>query len=119
MTFGVSFIFFRKGKRRFSRDDQSAFLYITLICCGIGLFFAILFHIGIKEAKPKNESRGGAEDGDSSHQPPTEVDELEDSSSSSTSSFRWHSWLRIPEFYHVTLLYVCSRLAITLSSAFL
>ena len=61
----------------------------------------------------------GAENGESNQQPPTEVDELEDSSSSASSTFRWHSWLRIPEFYHVTLLYVCSRLAITLSSTFI
>ena len=55
LTYFVSFLLIGFANSDFGADDRPMFRNLSLICCGIGLFFAIVFHVVIKEHNQEEE----------------------------------------------------------------
>ncbi|KAM7378752.1 hypothetical protein PAMP_004351 [Pampus punctatissimus] len=115
-------------------EDISIFRNLSLIVLGIGTLFSLFFHLGTSEKRPgAGEETGGEETGGeegSSRRKRLEEEEEEEgeqrpllprleTSSSSSLFLQWKCWLKQPSFYQVALLYMCTRLIVNLSQAYI
>lgn len=92
------------------RQDIPMFRTLALVVVGIGFVTTFLFHIGTRE-KLRNEAEQTADE----HTP------VLDSSRKSHSQplLSWKHWLKEFSFYHLALLYMCTRLIINLSQVYI
>ncbi|XP_051963933.1 major facilitator superfamily domain-containing protein 12 [Xyrauchen texanus] len=88
--------------------DVPTFRYLALIVLGIGMVFSIIFHLGTKESVQPQESEAGE------YQPL-----ISRSSRNSGLVLQWKHWLKEPAFYQVAVLYMCTRLIVNLSQAYI
>ncbi|GIY07807.1 hypothetical protein CDAR_544612 [Caerostris darwini] len=90
-------------------DYANKFMEITLIIVGVGTFFSIIFHIGVKEvvSKPLSSTDSSIES-ESSTSFPLFSDNLS-----------WKGWLKESHFYQVGILYMCTRLFQNMSLVFM
>jgi len=80
--------------------DASAFMYVVFIVVGTGVFFSIVFHVGVKE-HPRDCSAEFA------------------TKSSKRSAANWTAWFREPLFYQIGMLYMCVRLIINVTQCYI
>ncbi|KAF2359689.1 Major facilitator superfamily domain [Trinorchestia longiramus] len=78
-------------------DDLNDFRTIALICVGIGLFFSVIFHLGVKEPTFKCPKAGGQQG----------------------SHMKKMDWFKQYPFYLVALLYMATRLYVNLYQVYI
>ncbi|KAL2090013.1 hypothetical protein ACEWY4_014701 [Coilia grayii] len=98
--------------------DIPVFRNLILIMVGVGTVFSLIFHLGTREkAQQTQEVSAREEDGlVSSYQslmPPSPE------SSTPPLLLRWKHWFKEPSFYQVALLYMCTRLIVNMSQAYI
>ncbi|XP_040178508.1 major facilitator superfamily domain-containing protein 12 [Rana temporaria] len=93
------------------RKDAPAFRSLAFIMVAIGVLFAVLFHIGTKEKK-SYEHLVETEDEDTTQEHATLPRSPE-------TVLLWNHWFREPSFYQVAILYMCTRLIVNLSQAYI
>ncbi|XP_063717851.1 major facilitator superfamily domain-containing protein 12-like [Symsagittifera roscoffensis] len=72
-------------------QDLDAFKYLGMIVVGTGVFFMVVFHVGLKEPRRP------------------EHDSLE-ASQNRNNSFTWKCWFKEPQFYIIGFVYMQTRL---------
>lgn len=80
--------------------DATAFTYVVFIVVGTGVFFTVVFHLGVKE--PSRDCR---------------VEFA--TQSSKRSAANWRAWFREPLFYKVGVLYMCVRVIINVTQCYI
>ncbi|XP_071042543.1 major facilitator superfamily domain-containing protein 12-like isoform X1 [Parasteatoda tepidariorum] len=78
------------------------FLVIVLIVVGVGSFFSIMFHIGVKEV-PSQSAHSSEKDDDS-------IERQKEEEFRKNIHLSWRGWIREKHFYQVSLLYMLTRL---------
>ncbi|KAM7401369.1 hypothetical protein PAMA_005521 [Pampus argenteus] len=109
------------------REDISIFRNLSLIVLGIGAVFSLVFHLGTSEKRPGAEEETGGEEGSSGRKRLEEEEEEGErrpllprhKTPSSSLSLQWKCWLKQPSFYQVAVLYMCTRLIVNLSQAYI
>ncbi|XP_060702132.1 major facilitator superfamily domain-containing protein 12a isoform X1 [Hemiscyllium ocellatum] len=92
------------------KQDIPLFRTLALIVIGIGFVSSVVFHIGTREKVKSEEELVVAEqtplinDSNKSHSQPL---------------LQWKHWLKEASFYHVAILYMCTRLIINLSQTYI
>ncbi|KFM58306.1 Major facilitator superfamily domain-containing protein 12, partial [Stegodyphus mimosarum] len=92
-------------------------MIIVLIIVGVGSFFSIIFHLGVKEhtSTPISSEENSIEKPiDKSRQPA-----FNPSFGESSNTLIWKEWLLEVQFYQVGLLYMCTRLFQNMSLVFM
>ncbi|KAM9848868.1 major facilitator superfamily domain-containing protein 12 [Aulostomus maculatus] len=86
--------------------DIPLFRMLAFIMLGIGTLFSLIFHIGTKEKKSGTVRENRLLTSSPLQEPlPGPV-------------FEWKNWLKEPSFYQVAFLYMCTRLTVNLSQAY-
>lgn len=80
--------------------DASAFMYVVFIVVGTGVFFSIVFHVGVKEHLRDCSAEFATK-------------------SSKRSAGNWTAWFREPLFYQIGMLYMCVRLIINVTQCYI
>ncbi|XP_041059690.1 major facilitator superfamily domain-containing protein 12a isoform X1 [Carcharodon carcharias] len=92
------------------RQDVPLFRTLALIVIGIGFVSSLMFHIGTQE-NLRNEEE---------HVVTEQTPIINNSKKgSSRSLLQWKHWLKEVSFYHVAFMYMCTRLIINLSQAYI
>ena len=113
----ITWIVFHFGGKDSADSDlitpSDAFIFrdIVFIVMAIGLFFSIVFHLGVVE-KPRNRSASNSEIYTSNG------DELDFCLPSVDTHLKWRHWLRESQFYKVALLYMGTRLCVNLTQVY-
>ncbi|CAG0909406.1 unnamed protein product, partial [Cyprideis torosa] len=94
--------------------DISHFRNIMVCIVCIGSFFSLLFHVGVKEPPIP----AGQRQYDQTNSSVSETTPL-NTSRTRRQMMRKRDWFRMPQFYLVGLLYMCSRLYINISMVYL
>ncbi|KAK5610848.1 Major facilitator superfamily domain-containing protein 12 [Crenichthys baileyi] len=96
--------------------DVNIFRNLSLIVLGIGMLFAIFFHLGTTEnhnrREHKESGREEEEEAEGERRPLL-------SSTVSSPLLQWKCWLQQPSFYQVALLYMSTRLIVNLSQTYI
>lgn len=104
--------------------DSNHFRYLGFIVTGIGLFFSIIFHLGVREPKRdhqvqgsenRNSSYGAA--GQDTESSITET--IERSTIYRSRRRKVADWFLDVRFYQVALVYMCTRLFVNISQVYL
>ncbi|XP_045121606.1 major facilitator superfamily domain-containing protein 12-like [Portunus trituberculatus] len=90
-------------------EDAASFRNIALICCGIGVVFSLIFHIGVKEP-PFIPHKKRCE------LPPSSDGEKRDPS---PAKMRKIDWFKELPFYQIAVLYMATRLYVNLYQAYI
>ncbi|RMX47404.1 hypothetical protein pdam_00019331 [Pocillopora damicornis] len=80
--------------------DATAFTYVVFIVVGTGVFFTVVFHLGVKE-------------------PSRDCSVEFATQSSKRSAANWRAWFREPLFYKVGVLYMCVRVIINVTQCYI
>ncbi|KAK8385680.1 hypothetical protein O3P69_016453 [Scylla paramamosain] len=90
-------------------EDATSFRNIALICCGIGVVFSLIFHIGVKEP-PFIPHKKRCE------LPPSCGGEKKEAS---PAKMRKIDWFKELPFYQIAVLYMATRLYVNLYQAYI
>ncbi|XP_063058140.1 major facilitator superfamily domain containing 12b, partial [Engraulis encrasicolus] len=105
--------------------DIPIFRNLILISVGVGSVFSLVFHLGTREKSPEQRTQevSGAsreEDGllgTSSYQ--SLVTPAPAESPTPRLLLRWKDWFKEPSFYQIAMLYMCTRLIVNMSQAYI
>ena len=113
----ITWIVFHIGGKDNADNDQitpsDAFIFrdIVFIVMAIGLFFSVVFHLGVKE-RPQS----GATTSSSST---SNEDSIDFCLPSAETHLKWRNWLKESQFYKVALLYMGTRLCVNLTQVYI
>ncbi|XP_074655672.1 major facilitator superfamily domain-containing protein 12-like [Tubulanus polymorphus] len=101
-----------KMKQVLGRADAPTFGHLALIVIGIGLVFSAIFHFGTNESRQSSDS----------YIQQQSVESIESHSferSGEKLTMKWTCWLKLKQFYLVSVLYMCTRLVVNISQIYL
>lgn len=97
---------------RLDEADSGKFRLLVFIVVGVGLFFCIIFHLGVREHKEESSDREKIL-GESSA-----LNTIEQSTLNKL-KMSWKCWLKEHQFYQVAVIYMSTRLVVNVSQVYL
>nr|XP_032829644.1 LOW QUALITY PROTEIN: major facilitator superfamily domain-containing protein 12-like [Petromyzon marinus] len=117
LVFGIAWLLFhfQANKEDLGADlgpeDGAIFRNLVLIVVAIGAVFSLVFHLGTKEQPPRGDGEG--------ERPDEATPLIQGGVVRSTMRMKWSDWLKEPSFHQLALLYMCTRLIVNLSQAYI
>ncbi|XP_074649966.1 major facilitator superfamily domain-containing protein 12-like [Tubulanus polymorphus] len=99
-------------KHFLGRADAPTFRNLAFIVIGIGLVFSGIFHFGTRESRQVNECN-------IQQQSVEGIESYTIERSEEKLTMKWSCWLKLKQFYLVSLLYMCTRLVVNVSQIYL
>lgn len=107
---------------KLTNADTNHFRYLAFIVTGIGLFFSLVFHIGVAEPRRNQHLQDGCSQnkyGAISQEDGSVTETIERSMIQRFKRRKVKDWLTDYRFYQVALVYMCTRLFVNISQVYL